>query len=364
MANLTDTRLMSAAIRLARRNLGATGTNPSVGCLIVKDGVIVGRGVTASGGRPHAEPVALAEAGEKARGATAYVTMEPCAHHGRTPPCAQALIDAGVARVVAAGGDPDDRVSGKGYDMLRAARIEIVAGVCTEEAENDLSGYLTRNARKRPEVILKLAISAEGFLGERGRGQVAVTGEVARAQVQLLRAGCDAILIGIGTALADDPQLTVRLPGLAGRNPVRIVLDRDARLPLASKLVISANETPVWVAASPEAPAERLAALRAAGCRILATELHHDRIALPELLEDLGAQGMMRLLVEGGAEVASSFLAEGLVDRLIAIASLENLRAVEPVVSPVAPDAHVEGFRLLRELDFGGDRWREFRKEN
>jgi diaminohydroxyphosphoribosylaminopyrimidine deaminase/5-amino-6-(5-phosphoribosylamino)uracil reductase len=353
---------MAAAIRLARRNLGATGTNPSVGCLIVRDGVIVGRGVTAPGGRPHAEPIALAEAGENARGATAYVTLEPCAHHGRTPPCAQTLIDAGVARVVAPGGDPDDRVSGKGYDMLRAAGIEVVTGVCTKEAEDDLAGYLIRNASKRPEVILKLAISADGFLGTRGRGQVAITGPVARAQVQLLRASCDAILVGIATAIVDDPRLTVRLPGLADRSPVRIVLDRDARLPLGSKLVASAHETPVWVAAAPDAPAERLDALRVAGCRIVATEIDEGRIALPELLEDLGAQGMMRLLVEGGAEIAASFLAEGLVDRLIAIAAPAKLDAQDGVVSPVKPEGKVQGFRLVRDLTFGEDRWREFRK--
>ncbi len=360
--NSIDIRFMSAAIRLARRNLGRTGTNPSVGCLIAADGVIVGRGVTAPGGRPHAEPIALAEAGGLARGATAYVTLEPCAHHGRTPPCAQALIEAGIARVVAAGGDPDDRVSGQGYAMLREAGIKVVTSICTSEAENDLAGYLIKNASKRPEVILKLAISADGHLGEKGWGQVAITGAVARTQAQVLRATCDAILVGIGTALADDPQLTVRLAGMEDRSPVRIVLDREARLPLASALVKSAHQVPVWLAVSPAAPADRVEALRHAGCRILATEIDGGRIALPELLEDLGAQGMMRLLVEGGAEVAASFLAEGLVDRLIAIASPQPLEVAAPVKSPVPPDAEIAGFRLARELVFGEDRWREFIK--
>ncbi|MBU2486872.1 MAG: bifunctional diaminohydroxyphosphoribosylaminopyrimidine deaminase/5-amino-6-(5-phosphoribosylamino)uracil reductase RibD, partial [Alphaproteobacteria bacterium] len=192
-----DRRYMAAAIRLARWQEGRTGSNPSVATLIVReiDGrpVIVGRGVTAIGGRPHAEPQALAEAGELARGATAYVTLEPCAHHGRTPPCAEALVSSGVARVVAAATDPDERVSGRGYAILRAAGIEVEEGVLADEAARDLAGYLTRRVKNRAHVILKLAISNNGKIGRRDGSQVAITGEIARSQVHALRARSDVI---------------------------------------------------------------------------------------------------------------------------------------------------------------------------
>ncbi|MEP4753955.1 MAG: bifunctional diaminohydroxyphosphoribosylaminopyrimidine deaminase/5-amino-6-(5-phosphoribosylamino)uracil reductase RibD, partial [Nitratireductor sp.] len=248
-----DRRFMAAAIRLSRRNLGLTATNPSVGTLIVADQgevpVIVGRGVTARGGRPHAETEALAEAGERARGASAYVTLEPCAHHGRTPPCASALIAAGIRRVVGASSDPDPRVSGKGYAMLRAAGVEVVEAVLAERAGEVMAGYLMRSMKKRPEVILKLAVSSNGMIGRAGQGQVPITGPVARAQVHLMRAEADAVLIGIGTAIADDPELTCRLPGLEDRSPVRIVLDSGARLPVTSKLVAQAARVPLLVAA-------------------------------------------------------------------------------------------------------------------
>ena len=334
----TDRRFMAAAIRLSRRNLGLTATNPSVGTLIVRDGVIVGRGVTAIGGRPHAEPQALAEAGALAAGATAYVTLEPCAHHGRTPPCADALVAAGVARVVGAASDPDPRVSGKGYAVLRAAGIEVVEGVLAAEAGDLLAGYLTRSLRKRPEVTLKLAVSADGMIGRRGAGQVVITGPVARAQVHLMRAEADAILIGIGTALADDPELTCRLPGLETRSPARIVLDAALRLPPSSKLAAGAAAVPLLVAASVEADPARRAALAARGVGFLSVELHEGAIALPELLEDLAAQGFMTLMVEGGAETARHFLEEGLVDRIALFAGTAAI-GENGVASPVTPDA-------------------------
>ena len=247
-----DERFMAAAIRLSRRHLGRTATNPSVGCLIVRDGVIVGRAVTALGGRPHAETQALAEAGALARGATAYVTLEPCSHHGRTPPCAEALIAYGVARVVISVTDPDPRVSGRGIGMLRDAGIEVDAGVLEAEGRRSLAGYLTRQTKNRPYVTLKLAVSADGMIGREGEGQVAITGPLARAQVHALRAETDAILVGIGTATSDDPVLTVRLPGLEAQSPVRIVLDPSLALPLTSKLVETAREVPVIVVASEE----------------------------------------------------------------------------------------------------------------
>ncbi|EJC78745.1 riboflavin biosynthesis protein RibD [Rhizobium leguminosarum bv. trifolii WSM2297] len=247
-----DESFMAAAIRLSRRHLGRTATNPSVGCLIVRDGVVVGQAVTAIGGRPHAEPQALAEAGAAARGATAYVTLEPCSHHGKTPPCAEALIAYGVARVVISVTDPDPRVSGRGIAMLREAGIEVDAGLLEAEGRRSLAGYLTRQTKNRPYVTLKLAVSADGMIGREGEGQVAITGPKARAEVQALRAETDAILVGIGTAISDDPLLTVRTPGLEAQSPIRIVLDPSLALPLTSKLVRTARDVPVIVVASEE----------------------------------------------------------------------------------------------------------------
>lgn len=360
-----DRRFMAAAIRLAQKHAGRTSTNPSVGTLIVRDDgagpIIVGSGVTAIGGRPHAEAEALAEAGNLARGATAYVTLEPCAHHGRTPPCAHALILAGIARVVGAASDPDPRVSGQGYAILREAGIETVERVLAEEAGDRMAGYLIRSLKKRPEVILKLAISSDGMIGKTGEGQVAITGAIARRQVHMMRAAADAILIGIGTALADDPELTVRLPGLENRSPARIVLDRSARLSPASKLVTTARHVPVLVAAGPEANPQRKAVLEAAGVRFLATETYDSRIALPELLEDLAAQGMSSLMVEGGAETAKAFLEDGLVDR---IALFHGAAAIggAGVAAPVDCHHMPPGFRLMREARFGDDRYEEWTK--
>ncbi len=355
-----DRRYMAAAIRFARRHKGLTDTNPSVGTLIVKDGVVVGRGVTALGGRPHAEPQALAEAGEAARGATAYVTLEPCAHHGRTPPCAEALVRAGVARVVAAATDPDARVSGKGFAILRAGGVEVTPGVLAAEAANDLAGYLNRSSKKRPEVILKLALSADGMIGRRGAGQLAISGPISRAQSHILRAESDVILVGAGTALADDPMLDCRLPGLERRSPVRLVLDTALRLPLSSRLARSAGAIPLWLACGESAPADRRAALQAAGCRILATEDHCGRIALPELMEDLAAQGVASVLVEGGARVAADFLAEDLVDRIVLFRGPEAIGAERGVAVP-ALDAHIErGFVVLRAARYGDDEYTEY----
>ena len=354
-----DRRFMAAAIRLARRHLGLTATNPSVGTLIVRDGVIVGRGVTAPGGRPHAEPQALAEAGDLARGATAYVTLEPCAHHGRTPPCAEALVAAGVSRVVGAASDPDPRVSGRGYAILRAAGIAVTEGVLAAEAEDLLAGYLTRARLKRPEVTLKLAVSADGMIGRRGEGQMAITGPVARRQVHAMRAESDAILVGIGTALADDPELTCRLPGLEARSPARIVLDAALRLPPSSKLVAGTGRVPLLIAAPVAADPARRAALAARGAGFLSVDLHEGRIALPELLEDLGAQGFMTLMVEGGAETARHFLDEGLVDRIALFTGPAAIGA-DGIPSPVTAQDLPAGFGPVRQARLGDDLYTEY----
>ena len=358
-----DRRYMAAALRLSRRNLGRTATNPAVGTLIVRDDgngpMIVGGGVTAVGGRPHAEAEALAAAGELARGATAYVTLEPCAHHGRTPPCADALVGAGVIRVVGAASDPDPRVSGKGYAILRAAGVEVVERVLLEQASEQMAGYLTRSLRKRPEVILKLALSSDGKIGRRGQGQVGVTGEVARREVQMMRAEADAILIGIGTALEDDPALTVRLPGLENRSPVRVVLDRGLKLPETAKLLSDIDRVPLYVAIGEGADPQRKAALERRGVRFIDTDTHDRAIALPELMEDLAALGIATVLVEGGAATARAFLAEDLIDRIVLFRGGDEI-GEGGIASPIDEESIPAGFRAAREMRFGDDLYREW----
>ena len=345
---------MAAAMRLSRWHTGLTATNPSVAALVVKDGAIVGRAVTAPDGRPHAETQALSEAGEKARGATLYVTLEPCSHHGKTPPCADAITAAGVARVVVSLTDPDPRVSGRGLAILRDAGITAESGVLEEEGRRTLAAYLMRQTRGRPQVTLKLAVSADGMIGRRGEGQIAITGLAARAQVHVLRAEMDAILVGIGTALADDPELTCRTPGLEARSPLRIVLDRRMELPPISKLVRSANNVPVLVAsiAGPAASSElnaRRAALADAGVGLLEAE------TLGTFLSGLAARGISSLLVEGGARVVQGFLAAGLVDRILLFEGAATV-GEGGLASPLTRADMPNGFRLQREYTFGPDR--------
>src|SRR6202521_3824771 len=252
-----DQRFMQLALTLGRRGQGRTWPNPAVGAVVVKHGVIIGRGWTQPGGRPHAEPVALARAGEAVRGATLYVTLEPCSHIGKSPPCADAIIAAGIARVVSAMEDPNPEVAGQGHARLRAAGITVDIGLGAAEAAHDHAGHFRRARDKRPHVILKLAVSSDDKIGAAGRRPVAITGEAAKARVHLLRAQCDAILVGIGTVQADDPLLTCRLPGMEARSPVRVVLDRALRISGTSRLVHSARAAPLWVMTSnlSEAPA-------------------------------------------------------------------------------------------------------------
>ncbi len=265
MAQNDDLRFMNAALALGRRGLGRTWPNPAVGAVIVKDGIIVGRGWTQPGGRPHAEVEALRRAGDAARGATLYVTLEPCSHHGKSPPCADAIVAAGISRVISALEDPNPEVAGKGHARLRSAGIIVDVGAGEAEARRDHAGHLRRMQDGRPHVMLKLAISADGKVAAADRRPLPITGEAVRERVHLMRAQSDAILIGVGTALADDPMLTCRLPGLAAASPVRVVLDSALRLPLNSRLVQSAREVPVWVLAGLEAPLAAEASLRAHG---------------------------------------------------------------------------------------------------
>ncbi len=355
MAIPVDRRFMARAVELSCQNTGLTGTNPSVGCVVVKDGEIVGEAATAREGRPHAETQALDQAGERARGATVYVTLEPCSHHGRTPPCANALVAAGVARVVVCLTDPDPRVSGRGLAILRDAGVAVETGLMENEARRVLSGYLMRQTKGRPYVTLKLAVSADDMLGRRGE-EVAITGDEARQEVHRLRARSDAVMVGIGTVLSDDPELTVRLPGLEDRSPIRIVLDRRLQLPLNSKLVVSAKDVPVLVVASPDTESSptgemkaRRTALQGAGVEVI------DCAELDVLLAVLAVRGISSLLVEGGALVTAAFLDAGLVDRVLLFQGVGRV-GEGGLESPVSPSDMPEGFSLIREGSFGEDR--------
>jgi diaminohydroxyphosphoribosylaminopyrimidine deaminase/5-amino-6-(5-phosphoribosylamino)uracil reductase len=312
-----DQRFMQLALALGRRGQGRTWPNPAVGAVVVKDGVIAGRGWTQSGGRPHAEPVALARAGEAARGATLYVTLEPCSHVGKSPPCVDAVVSAGIKRVVSAIEDPNPEVAGQGHARLRAAGIAVEVGLGAAEAARDHAGHFRRVRDKRPHVILKLAVSADDKIAAAGHKPVAISGEVAKARMHLLRAQCDAILVGIGTVQADDPLLTCRLPGMEARSPVRVVLDRALRISGTSRLVHSARATPLWLMTSgfAEAPAAmRLGAAGAQVTRVATTATAPPMLDLLAVLRALADKGITRLLVEGGARVASSFVAAGFVD--------------------------------------------------
>ena len=305
--------MMRAALALARRSLGRTWPNPAVGCVIVKDGKVVGRGRTSDGGRPHAETAALAQAGNAARGATAYVTLEPCAHHGRTPPCADALVSAGVGKVVSAVEDPDPRVRGQGHAKLRSAGVAVEIGDGAAEAARINAGFFKRVTEGRPLFHLKLATSLDGRIATPTGQSKWITGDAARTDGQRLRASHDAILIGAGTAAADDPELTCRLPGLGRYSPVRVILDSKARLSPSSKLARSAATTPVWLLCTPQAKAE---GLKAAGVEIVEVEADvNGRVDIVAAARVLGSRGLTRVLVEGGGEVAAAFLAAGLVDR-------------------------------------------------
>lgn len=311
---MVDNRYMRHAFVLARRALGQVAPNPAVGCVIVsREGRVVGCGWTVPGGRPHAETIALTRAGVAARGATAYVTLEPCAHHGETPPCAEALLQAGVARVVAVIEDPDPRVRGKGFNILRAGGVELTTGLLEREAADLNAGFFLRIQEDRPLVTLKLARSRDGMTVPPAAASRWITGEEARRFGHLLRAQHDAILVGIGTVLADDPELTCRLPGLHDRSPVRVVIDTQLRTPAVSKVVQSARVVPTLIFTATEGGD----ALRQHGAEVL--RVVHDESGRPSLRAVLGVlagRGCTRLLVEGGATVISAFLHEGYADRL------------------------------------------------
>jgi len=316
-----DARFMALALALGRRGLGRTWPNPAVGAVVVRDDgagpVIVGRGWTQPGGRPHAETEALRRAGEAARGATLYVTLEPCSHHGKTPPCADAIVAAGITRVVSALVDPNPDVAGAGHWRLAEAGLTVEVGVGAEEARRAHAGHIRRVRDVRPHVILKLAVSADGKAGLAGRRPAAITGEAARERVHLMRAMSDAVLSGIGTVLADDPLLTCRLPGMEDHSPVRVVLDSTLRLPLASRLVASARKTPLWVVAGEAASRDREGALVARGAEVLRVPMTAGKLDLPAVLRRLAERGITRLMVETGPILSAAFVNADLVDEAV-----------------------------------------------
>ncbi|HEX2116233.1 MAG TPA: bifunctional diaminohydroxyphosphoribosylaminopyrimidine deaminase/5-amino-6-(5-phosphoribosylamino)uracil reductase RibD [Alphaproteobacteria bacterium] len=310
---------MRAALALARRGLGRTWPNPSVGTVLVRDGRVVGRGWTQPGGRPHAEAEALRAAGGAARGATAYVTLEPCSHHGRTPPCAEALVSAGIARAVVAVQDPDPRVSGGGNAALEAAGIAVATGLCEAEAREINAGFFCRIRHGRPLVTAKAATGVDGRIATHAGESRWITGPAARARAHLLRATHDAVMLGIGTAAMDDPQLTVRLSGLAERQPVRIVVDGRLRLPLTNQLVRTAKDVPTWIITVEGADSDRQAALAECGVEVIAVprDAQGEYPALDAALCALGERGLTRVLVEGGGHLLAALLRAQLVDRMV-----------------------------------------------
>ena len=322
-----DRRFMDLALALGRRGLGNTWPNPAVGAVIVKDGVIVGRGWTQPGGRPHAETEALRRAKKAAIGATMYVTLEPCSHHGKTPPCADAIVKAGIVRVVSALEDPNPEVAGAGHKRLTEAGIRVEIGPGADEARRIHAGHITHVRERRPHVTLKLAISADGKAGAAGRKPAAITGEAARERVALMRAESDAILVGMGTVLADDPHLTSRLPGMLERSPVRVILDARLRAPTASYVIATVREVPTWVFAAQGASPIAEEILREKGAQVFRVTGHDGKLDLADVLSVLARQGITRLLVEGGPIVAASFVKADLVDEATLFVSPKKIGA-------------------------------------
>lgn len=365
-----DQKFLDAALRLARKHQGQTGTNPSVACVIVAQtqhgARIVGSGITAKGGRPHAEPPALEEAGALAKGATAYVTLEPCAHHGKTPPCAQTLIDSGVARVVTAITDPDNRVNGKGHQMLLDAGVEVTTMDGGVPAHRVLQGYLKVRTSSKPFITLKIAMSEDGLMGSKQEGNLKISAGVASLQTHLHRARHDAILVGSATAFFDDPALDCRLPGMESRSPTRIILNEKADLSEDYKVIKTALQTPVIVVAPTSSSQEWREMLMRNGAQYQVCEMDNGRIALPELMDDLAAKGIQSIMVEGGSRIAESFLKDDLVDELVIHVGGDHDTPQMPqdaVYAPFSMHNLPKGFEICQTLQFGVDKSIRMRKK-
>ncbi len=358
-----DARWMDAALALAARGLGCTWPNPSVGCVLVRPdaggGRVVARAVTQRGGRPPADAAALAEAGEAARGATAYVTLEPCAHQGATPPCADALVVAGVARVVSALEDPDPRVSGRGHDRLRAAGLAVSVGVRADAAAALNAGHALRVLEGRPLVTLKLAATLDGRIATATGESQWITAAPARARAHLLRAQHDAILVGAGTVRADNPRLDARLPGLAQRSPVPVVADGGLSTPIDGALARALPGRPLWLLHRPDADPARARALEELGAQLIETPADPEgRLDLRAGLEQLAGRGVTRVLCEGGGRIAAALFRANLVDRLVWVAAGAAIGAEgRPAVGPLGLErlADAPRLRLIRSEPVGPD---------
>jgi diaminohydroxyphosphoribosylaminopyrimidine deaminase/5-amino-6-(5-phosphoribosylamino)uracil reductase len=358
-----DAACMRRALELAERGRGLTSPNPMVGAVIVRDGSIVAEGFHRRAGEAHAEVEALEAAGDRARGAALYVTLEPCAHVGRTPPCAPRVAASGVRRVVAALVDPDPRVAGRGLDLLRAAGVEVAVGVLERDAERQNRAFLTSVRRGRPHVLLKVAMTLDGKIADRHRASQWITGVEARQEAHRLRSEVDAILVGVGTVLADDPALTVRLGRPWPREPYRVVLDSSARTPPSARVVRGPTPQRALIAVGEGAPHERTGRLEHAGAVVVRVAERGGRLDLDEVMAELHRREVRAMLVEGGAEVHGAFLASGLVDRVaVFVAPLllggreatpaiggpgvrlaDALRLADVSVRTVGPDLLVEG---------------------
>ena len=367
MPGLADLGHMRAACGLARRALGNAWPNPAVGCVLVNEGRVVGRGWTQPGGRPHAETEALCRAGPSARGATAYVSLEPCCHRGQTPPCAEALVGAGVRRVVVAIEDPDPRVSGGGIARLRAAGIAVETGLCADAAAEINAGFFSRVRRGRPLVTVKLATTLDGRIAMPSGESRWITGAPARARAHLLRAQHDAVMVGIGTVLADDPELTCRLNGLGTRPPVRIVVDRQLRIPSTARLLVGAGAAPIWLLTAACADPIRRRAIEASGACVIEVADTGGAIDLAAALAALGARGITRLLVEGGSRLVAGLLKARLVDRLAwfhapVLIGGDGIAAIGAL--GIAALAEAPGFERVSTETVGADLLTTFRNRN
>ena len=363
-ARTDDERFMAAALGLGRRGLGRVAPNPSVGVLVVKDGVVVGRGCTGDGGRPHGESVALAEAGDAARGGTMYATLEPCSHHGQTPPCCEAIVDAGIGRLVYAVEDPNPLVAGRGAAFCRARGLEVVGEVCAEAARKDHRGHILRVTQRRPMVTLKLAETADGFVaGGPHDPRLSITGVAANGLTHGLRAMHDAVMVGIGTVLADDPLMTVRLPGVVAK-PLRIVLDTHFRLSATSRLALTASDVPILVVTAAKDRDAPIAGIR--GIEIVTAPLDpHGRLDLAAVLGLFDARGLTRVFSEGGPRVAAALIERGLADDVLIFTAARPLGA--PGVATMSREARAvladpSRYRPAGTREVGSDRLRRFER--
>jgi diaminohydroxyphosphoribosylaminopyrimidine deaminase / 5-amino-6-(5-phosphoribosylamino)uracil reductase len=362
-----DERFMALALALGERHLGITWPNPSVGALVVRfdrEGpLVVAQGVTQPGGRPHAERMALEIAGQAAHGATLYVSLEPCGHHGKTPPCVDAVITAGISRVVTALEDPDPRVSGDGHAFLRRYGVAVKTGILAGEARRLHRGHILRTTKGRPAVTLKLAQTADGFAARLSGPRLYITGERSNCRTHLIRAHADAIMVGVGTVLADNPQLNVRLPGFEDRSPVRVILDSRLRIPESAYLVRTAREVPTWVVAVEDTPVEPEHRLVAAGVEVMRVGSRAGRLDVPEALGLLATRGLTRVFSEGGPSLGEVLMAHDLVDEFALATSSAPLG--EPGVPALGPELRAAlkaRFRLASIEQLGPDRLERFER--